>query len=183
MQALWRFGVERVSPTPNPMNPGGPPVRRRQATFGTAYRFGAQTSPGVTSPEPEWPAAVRAALADARARSSRPETLGAVHVNWYPDGRAALAPHSDNEDVFESGMPIYSYTLLSDPGLPRGFQIYRCGESKPDFDVALGHGDLLVMAGDMQRTHAHGVRRTEARRFAELRRINLTVRSLKRDLI
>jgi alkylated DNA repair dioxygenase AlkB len=176
---LWEWGVHRVSPTPNPRNPEGPPIRRRQATFGHEYRFGAQTSQGVTSSEAEWPEAVRVVLDDARRSSSVPDTLEAVHVNWYPDGQAALAPHSDDEkEPFKAGLPIFSYTLLSDPSAPRGFQIYRAGESVSDFDIPLGHGDLLIMMGNMQQTHKHGVKKTSAQRFKALRRINLTVRSL-----
>jgi len=88
-------------------------------------------------------------------------------------------PHADKEDIFIANMPIYSYTILSDPSLPRGFQIYRNPELKtPAYDVLLGHGDLLVMAGDMQNRYKHGVKSTASKAYAELRRINMTVRSL-----
>ena len=52
-ERLWSYGMDNVSPSPNPR--GGPPIRRRQATFGP------QTSMGIMTPEADWPAAVRAA--------------------------------------------------------------------------------------------------------------------------
>ena len=155
---------------------------RRQATFGIKYKFGSQTSQAFLDPEQElWPVAVQLALEDARLRSSAPETLGAVHVNWYPDGKAGVGAHKDDESIFIKNMPIYSYTLLSDPTRPRGFQIYRDSSADPKqalYDVSLGHGDLLVMAGNMQDRYKHGVKSTTAKRFSELRRVNLTVRSI-----
>ena len=118
---LWAFGADdaRVPPTRNPMNQKYF-IKRKQATFGTSYRFAGQISKEIGGPEASWPVAVQMALADARSRSSRPETLTAVHTNWYPDGSAGLQPHTDNENLFIPNMPIYSYTLLSDPSLPRG---------------------------------------------------------------
>lgn len=179
-EQLWAFGSdpEKVPPTRNPMNKNTF-IKRKQATFGTTYRFGGQTSVAIGGPEASWPVAVQMALADARSRSSRPDTLTAVHTNWYPDGSAGLQPHTDKEDLFIPDMPIYSYTLLSDPSLPRGFQIYRIPEGKePLYDIRLGHGDLLVMAGDMQKRYMHGVKATASQAYEGLRRINMTVRSV-----
>ena len=40
---LWRFGEERVPASPNPLN-RHTNLRRKQATFGAVYKFGAQVS-------------------------------------------------------------------------------------------------------------------------------------------
>ena len=179
-EELYQFGIKNVKPTRNPMNKSTY-IRRLQGTFGSDYRFGNQHSRSIGGPDPtDWPEAVRIVLGDAKSRSSAPHTLTAVHTNWYPDGSAGLMPHADAEDKFIPGMPIYSYTLLSDPTLPRGFQIYRIPEEKvPLCEIKLGHGDLLIMAGDMQQRYKHGVKATSARAYRNLRRINMTVRSVK----
>tara|TARA_B100000497_G_scaffold48654_1_gene56149 strand:- start:904 stop:1131 length:228 start_codon:yes stop_codon:yes gene_type:complete len=72
-------------------------------------------------------------------------------------------------------MAIYSYTFLSEPGNPRGFQIYEKDEQVAEY--MLDHGDLFVMGGGMQRYYKHGVKKSSAKRYAELRRINMTVRA------
>ena len=88
-------------------------------------------------------------------------------------------PHSDDESEHVKGMPIYSYTFLSNPGNPRGFQIY-----KDDTQVAeymLDHGDLIVMGGGTQELYKHGVKKSSAKKYANFRRINMTVRAWKNE--
>ena len=65
-EELWNFSLA-VAPTPNPLN-HHLNLRRKQATFGARYRFGAQLSERVDAPRDAWPALVRACIADARAR-------------------------------------------------------------------------------------------------------------------
>jgi TPR repeat protein len=43
----------------------------------------------------------------------------AAHVNWYPGGKAGLAPHDDKEGNFVVDAPIFSFTLNRDAP-PRG---------------------------------------------------------------
>jgi alkylated DNA repair dioxygenase AlkB len=177
-QALWNYGMENVPRSPNPMNTNTF-IKRRYATFGSNYRFGRQSSLGIMGEEDSWPIVIQAVLADARARSSNPKSLTVVHTNWYPDGTAGLQPHQDDETIFIPGMPIYSYTLLSNPNLPRSFQIYRIPDTTPTYDIPLGHGDLLIMAGDTQKRYKHGVKSIQRVAYKELKRINMTVRSLR----
>ena len=174
-QSLWDFGMS--DDTVKPTIFMGSRVHRKQATFGGAYNFSKQKSTVIYGPEESWPNAVQIALDDARLRSSIMDTLKMVHVNWYPDGKANLMPHADDEKgEFMTQKPIYSYTLLKDPEKPRGFQIYRkCAPKHAICDVKLGNGDLLVMAGEMQNHYLHGVKRTQA---ATSPRINITVRSV-----
>ena len=93
-EELWNF-ANGVPPTPNPMHLPGPPLRRKQATFGAMYRFGQQVSMRVDGPEETWPGLVRLVLNDARSRIGEAydkifAAATAAHVNWYPDGRAGM---------------------------------------------------------------------------------------------
>ena len=206
---LWRFGEVKVPPSPNPLNRNNN-LRRKQATFGAVYKFGAQVSMRVEEPEESWPELVRTAIRDSQSRIAPPERRGLfcqAHVNWYPDGRAGMGRHRDAEPDLEPGAPIFSYSFLSDGVVlygdddetgddtrassssspspagctPRLFDVYRLGAKKPIATVPLGHGDVLVMAGSMQKTHEHGVRVSAAKAHAQQSRINITVRAFKLD--
>jgi alkylated DNA repair dioxygenase AlkB len=103
-----------------------------------------------------------------------------VHTNWYPDGTAGLDPHADDERDMVPDMDIYSYTFLSEPGNPRGFQIYTMDDNKkPIHELFLDHGDLLIMLKGMQQHYKHGVKKSAAKRFQNVKRINMTVRAFK----
>ena len=41
----------------------------------------------------------------------------------------------------------------------------------------LDHGDLVIMSAAMQGTHKHGVKKSAAKKYKNLKRINLTVRA------
>jgi len=167
--------------TPNPMN-RNTFVRRIQATYGAAYKFGAQTSKQIGGDdESDWPAPVRDAVADARARCSLEKKV-MVHVNWY-DNASQISPHADDEEINTPGAPIFSYTLVRDSP-PRTFQVYdkidygdqkaKCAVHK---DYTLEDGSLLVMGGSMQYDYVHGLRKpSPPKRFVNSRRINITVR-------
>jgi alkylated DNA repair dioxygenase AlkB len=173
-EELWKLW-DVIPYTPNPMNKKTN-INRKQATFGASYSFGAQKSFKVDIPEAQWPNIVSKVLEDVK-RLSGSEKYKIVHVNWYPDGAAGLAPHSDNDSQMVPGMSIYSYTFLSEPGNPRGFQVYDKTNSKQLHDLQLDDGDLVVMSGEMQRGFTHGVKKSAAKRFKNLKRINLTVRA------
>jgi alkylated DNA repair dioxygenase AlkB len=184
-ELFWNL-MDQVPETPNPMNKKYN-VISRQATFGTNYRFGGQNSHQLMGDdEEEWPTLVRKMLAIVKASLALKfaENELAAHVNWYPGGKAGLAPHDDKEGNFVVDAPIFSFTLNRDAP-PRGFQIYLKGpdgkqiDKKPTKDIKLGDGDLLVMAGKMQTDFLHGVKKTESRAFQNSRRINVTVRVLK----
>jgi len=160
---------DAIESTPNPLNKKYM-IKRKQCTFGAEYAFAGQKSKRFPGPTPSL---VQKVLDDVR--RSAGDKYDVVHANFYPDGTAGLMPHADDEPGHEEGMAIYSYTFLSQPGNPRGFQIYEKDEQVSEY--MLDHGDLFVMGGGMQRYYKHGVKKSSAKRYAELRRINMTVRA------
>jgi len=162
---LW----DTIPWTPNPMNKKFN-IRRKQATFGGTYHFAGQVSHEVNV----WPRLITRVLEFTRDHSGNAD-YNVVHANWYPDGSAGLEPHADDMRNNIPGASIYSFTFLSEPGNPRGFQVYRDGVQVEEH--MLDHGDLVIMSAAMQTTHKHGVKKSAAKKFKNLKRINLTVRA------
>lgn len=167
--ALW----DTIPWTPNPMNKNFN-IRRKQATFGGSYHFAGQVSHELD----EWPSLVTKVLEYTREHSGT-NLYNVVHANWYPDGNAGLEPHADDMRKNIPGQAIYSFTFLSEPGNPRGFQIYDKITGEQVDEHMLDHGDLVIMSVDMQKTHKHGIKKSTAKKFKNLRRLNLTVRAWK----
>lgn len=168
----WKI-YDRIEHTPNPMNKKFM-IKRKQCTFGAQYNFAGQKSKCYDGP---MPTLVQKVLDDVRIRGG--EQYNVVHANFYPDGTAGLMPHSDDESEHVRGMPIYSYTFLSHPGNPRGFQIYENDTQIAEY--MLDHGDLFIMGPGMQQHYKHGVKKSTAKKYVNLRRINLTVRAWKNE--
>ena len=180
--------LAELPPTPNPMN-AKTYLRRRQGTFGAQYNFGSQTSQKVGGDdEAGWPDLVRRCLRDARSRVGEGARL-AAHANYYPDG-AGVGVHHDKDGPFDHTKPILSYTFLSDPALPRDFDVYRASAKRKRgerggaaydevLSLPLAHGSLLVMGGEMQSEFLHGVTAVSTAKFKKHVRINLTIRHIK----
>jgi alkylated DNA repair dioxygenase AlkB len=200
---LWALSRD-VPPTPNPLN-RHTHIKRKQGTFGAAYKFGAQKSERLDGPqgvlggrfenEDAWPFLVRACVDDARRRVGDGvfgDAFGphnaAAHVNWYPDGTAGMGRHSDAEPSLVRGAPIFSYSFLSGGATSpaRTFDLFEktgapaCASQRPFAAVPLAHGDACVMAGAFQDAYEHGVRATAAKAHRGHSRINVTVRALAR---
>ena len=78
-----------------------------------------------------------------------------IGLAWYRNGRDSVAPHGDNvaRTMQTSTMAIVSC------GARRRFHLSPvAGGEGMSFD--LGHGDLLIMGGTIQRTWRHGVPKT-----------------------
>lgn len=176
-----------VKKTPNPRNPNTF-LRRKQCTFvepdASSYEFG-QFNETIRSEANAWPSVVKMALHMAQELASTVLHVDAslyngVHANLYPSGDVGVLPHYDKEQSLVEGMPIFSFTLLSDPDRPRPFSIYTL-EGVKLYDILLGQGDLLIMCGAMQKRFKHGVEAAKPpARFKDLIRINLTVRAFRR---
>ena len=173
-EELWDLW-DTIPYTPNPMNKNYN-IKRKQATFGSSYRFAGQTSQQMDMEFDKWPSLVKRVLAYTR-ETSGCDLYNIIHVNWYPDGSAGLDPHSDNLLKNIPGKEIYSFTFISEPGNPRGFQIYDKKNKEQVKEFKLDYGDLVVMTTEMQSLYKHGVKKSAAKKFKTLRRINLTVRA------
>jgi alkylated DNA repair dioxygenase AlkB len=149
---LWNVS-EKIPATPNPLN-RNVNIKRKQATFGASYAFGAQLSARVdgasgilgavykATDESDWPDLVRLCVFDARTRVSDEKTYASafavkkvmVHVNWYPDGTAGMGRHSDAEPSLVRGAPIFSYSFhgFGAKSPPRLFDLYEKDRFKKD---------------------------------------------------
>jgi len=116
-----------------------------------------------------WPAALLPLRARLQAECER--GFNSVLVNRYRDGRDAMGWHSDDEPELGSRPVIASLSL----GAPRRFVFRQRGDHALKRELVLGHGDLLLMAGDTQHLYQHALPRT-ARPVGE--RINLTFRHI-----
>ena len=126
----------KVPRTVNPMNANSF-IRRKQATFGAAYKFAGQKVPSFTQ-EDEWPVAVTKALAFSKKiveqLGHNPQLFNAVHTNLYPSGNIGVAEHQDEEGEMVKGLPILSYTVLTGERKPRDFVI-SIKESDDEFHI------------------------------------------------
>jgi alkylated DNA repair dioxygenase AlkB len=95
--------------------------------------------------------------------------FNSVLLNLYPDARASIGFHSDDEPELGDRPVIASLSL----GADREFRFRpkrACGKLTK---VVLMHGSVLVMRGDTQRNWMHGI---EKSREPCGERINLTFR-------
>jgi alkylated DNA repair dioxygenase AlkB len=95
--------------------------------------------------------------------------FNSVLLNRYRDGRDAMGWHSDDEPELGPRPLIASLSL----GAPRRFAFRHRQDKALKRELVLGHGDLLLMAGDTQRLYHHALPRTTK---AMGERINLTFR-------
>lgn len=181
-EALW---AAKPAPTPNPFDPDGPEIVRRQGTYGKEYRFGAQLS-RCLGPIDEAPEVVRRAVMMARAEAQKlgidPDLATVAHTNWYEVGPKRVASLGFHQDVDPAGkgLPVMSFTLMSTPpGVApyRYFVIANDSKGKQkELAVPLRHGDYLCMLGEFQQEKYHGVPPLQRKDHVGQRRINITVR-------
>jgi alkylated DNA repair dioxygenase AlkB len=97
--------------------------------------------------------------------------FNSVLANFYRDGKDSMGCHTDDEK--ELGLnPVIASLSLGDERL---FKLHH-QKHKETLDIMLDHGDLLVMAGTLQRHWLHSVPKT--RKF-KAPRINLTFRKIE----
>lgn len=97
--------------------------------------------------------------------------FNSVLVNLYRNGQDSMGWHQDNETELGTNPVIASLTL----GESRRF-VLRHLSTKEKYEVELGHGSLLVMAGETQHYWQHSVPKTTKNKEE---RINLTFRHIK----
>ena len=99
--------------------------------------------------------------------------LNGILVNWY-NPEDYIGFHSDDEKNLVVDEPIVTLTLLEDPNEKRKFRLKS--QDHYNRDIMLGHGDILVMGGDTQKTHKHSVPKSTKYRS---KRVSITVRSFR----
>ncbi|KKL03356.1 alpha-ketoglutarate-dependent dioxygenase AlkB [Rheinheimera mesophila] len=97
--------------------------------------------------------------------------FNAVLLNWYADGQQHMGWHSDDEPELGDEPQIASLSL----GQPRCFDL-KHKTLGIQLKLELGHGSLLLMAGQCQAFWQH---RVPKRAAATAGRINLTFREIK----
>ena len=142
-------------------------VTRATCAFGDAgvrYRYA-----GVTREAAPW----LDVLSEARSRVERAVGAGFNFVlcTLYPDGKAGLGWHADDERDLCPGAPIASLSL----GETRDFHVRRRDGRELAARVSLEHGSLLVMSGATQRFYQHQVPK---RARCRAPRVNLTFRAM-----
>ncbi|WMJ67754.1 alpha-ketoglutarate-dependent dioxygenase AlkB [Stenotrophomonas sp. 24(2023)] len=118
------------------------------------------------APHP-WPPVLRGVRA--RLQQATGARFNSVLANRYRDGSDSMGWHSDDEPELGSEPSIASLSL----GAARRFLLRRRDDPTRKAEYLLGHGDLLVMAGQTQRFYQHALPKM-ARVQGE--RINLTFR-------
>jgi alkylated DNA repair dioxygenase AlkB len=144
-------------------------VKRRSTSFGdpgTRYRYA-----GLERVAEPWPEFLRSPTLE-RLQQRLGVHFTYVLCNLYPDGKAGLGWHSDDEADLVPEAPIASISL----GAARDFLMRRGTSGKSCLDVTLGHGSLLVMGGRTQRHYQH---RVPTRARCTEPRINLTFRMMR----
>jgi alkylated DNA repair dioxygenase AlkB len=119
------------------------------------------------------PSAWTAALLEIRARieALTGTAFNSVLLNLYRDGRDSMGWHSDDEPELGRDPQIASVSL----GARRRFRLQHRRRKSEVLSVDLGHGSLLLMAGETQHHWRHCLPKTAAR-VGE--RINLTFRRI-----
>jgi alkylated DNA repair dioxygenase AlkB len=144
------------------------PVRRRSCAFGDpgiGYHYS-----GLLRRAHPWPDAL--VPVHRRVQEGCGVRFNFVLCNLYPDGKAGLGWHADDEDDLLRDAPIASLSL----GAVRDFALRRGRHGPASHTLALAHGSLLVMAGPTQRFYQH---RVPPRARCHEPRINLTFRVLR----
>jgi len=103
-----------------------------------------------------------------------PCTFNSAMANLYRNGNDSMGCHADDERELGHNPIIASLSL----GESRRLK-FRHKKSKEVLDIVLGHGDLLLMAGEIQHHWRHELPKTKN---TKSERINLTFRQVKPTL-
>jgi len=128
------------------------------------------TFSGITMNSEPW----TPALLDIKAKveSVAGVTFNSVLLNHYRSGSDSISWHTDAERELGKNPVIASVTF----GDARRFMLRHMKDNSLKTEVELGHGSLLIMAGETQHFWQHQVPKTKA---SVESRINLTFRQIK----
>lgn len=98
--------------------------------------------------------------------------FNSVLLNYYRDGQDSMGMHSDDEAELGPHPAIASLSF----GAPRTFILkHKTRRDLPKRAFALGHGNLLLMAGTLQQHWLHGIHKQSSNCAP---RVNLTFRQI-----
>ena len=98
--------------------------------------------------------------------------FNSVLLNYYRDGQDSMGMHSDDEAELGENPAIASLSF----GAPRTFILkHKTRRDLPKRTIALGHGNLLLMAGTLQQHWLHGIHKQSGNCAP---RVNLTFRQI-----
>lgn len=99
-------------------------------------------------------------------------TFNSVLLNLYRDGNDSVAWHRDKESELGNRPVIASVSL----GQVRNFDFRKVDDHRKKYSLALEHGSLLIMKGDLQINWEHRI----AKSIRKMKpRINLTFRLIR----
>lgn len=99
-------------------------------------------------------------------------TFNSVLLNLYRDGNDSVAWHRDKESELGNRPVIASVSL----GQVRNFDFRKVDDHRKKYSLALEHGSLLIMKGDLQMNWEHRI----AKSIRKMKpRINLTFRLIR----
>lgn len=96
--------------------------------------------------------------------------FNSVLANLYRDGQDSMGYHADKEKELGTN-PVIASVSFGETRLLR----FRHKKKKHALDIELAHGDVLIMAGELQHHWRHALPKT---RTAKGPRINLTFRQI-----
>ena len=143
---------------------------RWQQSYGVPYYFS-----GMDHPALEFPNIDTLQILKEYVESVEGCEYKQMLMNWYETGSHYIGKHSDNERLIIPQSNIYSFSF----GAERVFRIrgkkHTSVGDKPQLrlDLAMPHGTLIVMGGDMQKHFTHEVPKSTK---VKERRINITFR-------
>lgn len=142
------------------------PVPRLMAWYGEPaahYRYS-----GVDHPPLPWTPELQTLRLDMQSVCG--QSFNSVLANLYRDGRDSMGCHADDEKGLGPN-PVIASLSFGETRLLR----FRHPQSSRRLDIELMHGDLLIMAGELQQHWRHELPKT---RRPKQPRINLTFRNI-----
>lgn len=142
------------------------PVPRLIAWYGeedACYRYS-----GVNHCPLPWTTELQALRTDMQRYCGQP--FNSVLANLYRDGGDSMGCHADDEKELGAN-PLIASLSFGETRMLR----FRHTLSKQKLDIQLAHGDLLIMAGELQHHWRHELPKT---RLPKQARINLTFRRI-----
>jgi len=151
---------------------------RYSRALGRSYSYAGQVAAAAPIEDGSVAAGHLAACVDALGPAA--PALDGCLANWY-EPEHSIAAHRDNENTLVTGAPIASVSW----GATRRFLLKPHAADGPPagaqkLELLLGDGDLLIMGGELQRTHTHEIPKPRKKDASDPgRRISWTFRAFR----